>query len=212
MKIIDISVGIKSGLPVWPGDPPVQVLRVKSMLEGYSNNVSNLQMSAHTGTHVDAPVHFLKKGKGVDFLKLSVLMGPAYLVYLPKIDVITASDLAKANIPSGTKRLLIKTRNSGYWRMKNKSFQKTFVGLVKDAALWIVEQGIHLVGIDYLSIAPYKQGTDTHVTLLKDGIVIVEGLNLSPVKPGIYEFICLPLKITGCDGAPARAVLIEGKK
>jgi arylformamidase len=196
-------------MPVWPGDPPVVLERVSSMDAGAHDNVSRIGCSVHTGTHVDAPHHFLNDHRTVDALPLDVLIGPAHVIQIPEdVDLITANILEKAEIPSGTSRLLFKTRNSRLWERGEKGFIKDFVGISVDGAGWLVRAGVKLVGIDYLSIAPYKQSTPTHQALLKPGIVILEGVDLSAVSPGIYTLYCLPLKLVGSDGAPARAILI----
>lgn len=209
MKLYDISVTISPDLPVWPGDPLVRIERVAKIEEGANANVSRIAMSAHTGTHVDAPFHFLSDGITAEHLSLTLLTGPAYVLELPRVNVITSSELKQAKIPSGTLRLLIKTDNSGYWTDKGAIFQTGFTGLSSDGAEYLVDLGIKLIGMDYLSIAPYKQSRPTHEALLKAGVVIVEGLNLSEIAQGHYTLYCLPLKLAGCDGAPARAILIS---
>jgi len=209
MKIYDISLPISPEIPVWPGDPPVVIKQVSSMDAGAHDNVSRLECSVHTGTHVDAPHHFLNDHRTVDALPLEVLTGPAQVVQIPEeVGLITAGILEEAGIPSGTSRLLLKTRNSRLWARGEKEFARDFVGLSAEGAGWLVRTGVKLVGIDYLSIAPYKQSIPTHQVLLKPGIVILEGVNLSAVPPGIYDLYCLPLKLVGSDGAPARAILI----
>ncbi|NTV83651.1 MAG: cyclase family protein [Bacteroidales bacterium] len=210
MKIYDVSLTISQKLPVWPGDPPILLERVSKIEEGADANVTHIKMGAHVGTHVDAPFHFLGKGRQtVDQLSLSVLTGRAYVLRIPdEVKVITADVLGKANLPSRTRRLILKTRNSSYWSEETLVFQEEFVGLSPDGAQFIVDRGIRLVGIDYLSIAPFHQGKPTHQILLDAGIVIVEGLNLSEVTPGRYTLYCLPLKLAGSDGAPARTILV----
>ncbi len=209
MKIFDISLPVSPKLPVWPGDPPVELELVSSMDAGAHDNISRLACSVHTGTHVDAPHHFLNDHRSVDALSLDVLTGPALVIQIPEsVDLVTAVILENAAIPSGTSRLLLKTRNSQLWERGEKEFIKDFVGVSLDGAEWLVQAGVKLVGIDYLSIAPYKQSIPTHTALLKPGIVILEGLDLSAVSPGSYDLYCLPLKLVGSDGAPARAILI----
>ena len=165
-------------------------------------------MSAHSGTHVDAPLHFLEKGASVDRIPLKNLTGRAYLVHLPQVDTITAEVLAAANIPTRTRRVLFKTRNSQHWSKKSNEFQTDYVGLSEDGARFLIKKGVKLVGIDYLSIAPYDDVDPTHKTLLKAGVVVLEGLDLSKVSQGRYMLYCLPLKLGGAEGAPARAILI----
>jgi arylformamidase len=210
MQIYDVSLAISPALPVWPGDPAISLERIQKMEEGANANVTFVSMSAHAGTHVDAPYHFLGGDSlTVERLSLNLLTGRAYVLHLPdEVDEITSEVLVKAEIPSRTRRLLLKTRNSNYWTNKAPNFQTEFVGLSADAAQFIVDKGIRLVGIDYLSIAPYKQGAPTHRILLEAGVVILEGLNLSAVSPGRYTLYCLPLKLAGSDGAPARAILV----
>jgi arylformamidase len=208
MHIYDISLTISTGLPTWPGDPGFVLERVEKMEEGNHCNLSRLDMGAHVGTHVDAPYHFLLKGKTVEALSLNDLTGRVYVVYLPDVDLITAAALDRAEIPPRTRRILFKTRNSEYWARQEPAFQTEFVAISPDGAEYLVKRGLKLVGVDYLSVAPYKQSVVTHKILLEAGVIIVEGLNLSQVPPGRYTLYCLPLKLAGSDGAPARAILI----
>ena len=209
MKIYDVTVGVSPTMPVWPNNPGVELERMNKIEAGANSNVSRLAMGVHSGTHVDAPVHFIQGAAGVDTLKLEILMGRASVINLPKVARVTAPDLAAAKIPPRTRRLLIKTRNSGFWASGDEEFHTDFVGVGPDAAEWLVRRGIQLVGVDYLSVAPWKESRPTHEILLQAGVIVVEGLNLSGVRPGSYEFVCLPLKLLECDGAPARAVLIK---
>lgn len=210
MKIHDITVTLKPGMPVWPGDHEVELYRDEKIEEGANANVSNLSISVHTGTHVDAPYHFLPEGGPVDQLPLEVLIGPVQVVELSEsVDFIDEQILQKTEINPGTIRVLFKTRNSRYWMMDTNEFQTGFVGITEDGARYLVEKGIKLVGIDYLSISPYKMSRPTHEVLLKAMMVVIEGLDLSKVDAGQYELYCLPLKLFNTDGAPARAVLIE---
>ncbi len=209
MRIYDISLTISPNLPVWPGDPRVVLQRASKIEEGADSNVSYLEMSVHMGTHVDAPYHFLGgDAQTVEKLQLKDLTGRVYLLHLPDVDLITTEILEKAEIPPRTRRILFKTRNSDYWANHMVDFQPDFVGLRADAAQYLVERGIKLVGVDYLSIAPYNAVVPTHEILLKAGVIIVEGLDLSGVSPGRYTLHCLPLKLAGSDGAPARAILV----
>ena len=209
MVIFDISIPITPEMPVWPGDPPVILEKMASMDAGDHDNISRLSCSVHTGTHVDAPHHFLNDHRTVEKMALDVLIGPAEIILLADdVDLVTADTLEKANVPEGTLRLLIRTRNSHQWVSENNTFYKDFVGVSQDGADWIVNRGIRLVGIDYLSVAPFQRSIATHETLLKGGIIILEGVNLSAVPPGRYQLYCLPLKLVGSDGAPARAILL----
>jgi arylformamidase len=208
MRTYDITLTISPNLPVWPGDPGVELELVEKIEDGSNANVSRIDMGVHTGTHVDAPFHFLQEGISVDEIDLSLLTGRAYVLHLPEVDVITASVLENAQIPPRTRRVLFKTRNSEYWANEEPDFQIDFVGLSDDAAKYLVRRGVKLVGVDYLSVAPFQQSRPTHEKLLEAGVVIVEGLNLTEVSQGRYTLYCLPMKIAGSDGAPARAILI----
>jgi len=210
MKFYDITLTIRPSMPVWPGDPQVTLERVSKIEEGANANVSKMSLSVHTGTHMDAPYHFLPEGKSIDTLPLEILIGPAQVIQLPdNVATITAAVLEQAGIGEGVERLLIKSRNSAYWINPDDVFKTGFVALEVDGAAYLVKRGIKLVGIDYLSIAPYKRSRPTHEALLKASMVILEGADLSAVPAGYYQLICLPLKLGGSDGSPARAVLIE---
>lgn len=211
MRIYDISLPISSDLPIWPGDPELELKRITT-LETDGANVSRLSCSAHTGTHVDAPYHFIAGGTTVEALPLDMLIGPAHVVALPGLRLITPESLAQLDLPADARRVLLKTDNSRLWSGPDVStFRRDFVALAPAAARWLVDRGIRLVGVDYLSVEPYTdQGLDPHPThhiLLGAGVVIIEGLNLAEVPAGVYELICLPLKLVGADGAPARVVL-----
>lgn len=210
MRFHDISVTVTSKLPTWPGDPNVELERVEKIEAGANANVSRVAMGVHTGTHVDAPYHFLEDGTTVDTLPLDILIGSVQVVDLgDQVDLITADVLQKANIIPSVSRILFKTRNSQIWERGETEFQTGFVGISADGAEYLVLKGIQLVGIDYLSIAPYKNSRPTHQILLKAKMIIIEGLDLSKIQAGVYQLVCLPLKLGGSDGAPARTVLIE---
>jgi arylformamidase len=208
MRTYDITLTITPNMIVWPGDPKVSIQRTSNMDSGDNANVSQISMSCHTGTHVDAPHHFLNDGKTVEDLSLDLLVGRAYVLYLPEVNQITASVLRYAEIPPRTRRLLFKTKNSELWKNGQHEFKSDFVALSVDAAEWLVDRNVRLVGIDYLSIAPYNLGTPVHTILLDAGVVVIEGLDLSNVTPGRYTLHCLPLKLGGADGAPTRCVLV----
>lgn len=208
MRTYDITLTISPELPTWPGDPRVEIERVAKIEDGSNANVSRVDMGVHTGTHVDAPFHFLPEGMTVDQINLSLLTGRAYVLHLPDVDVITAPVLENAQIPPRTRRVLFKTRNSESWGEEDLVFDTNFVGLSEDGAEYLVKRGVKLVGMDYLSVAPYKKSRPTHERLLEAGVVIVEGLDLSEVTQGRYTLYCLPLKIANSDGAPARAILV----
>jgi arylformamidase len=210
MRIYDVSVPISARTPIYPGDPGINIQQWSALAKGDSANVSFLHFGAHTGTHVDAPAHFIDGAKKVAELSLAVLIGPARVVEVPgEITEISEAFVQEADLNSVT-RLLFKTRNSSFWSDSNAAFHKDFTYLAPGAAEILVEKGVRLVGIDYLSVEKFKSGThETHLSLLSKNVVILEGLNLRDVSAGDYELICLPLLIadgTG-DGAPARTVL-----
>ncbi|HET9906601.1 MAG TPA: cyclase family protein [Anaerolineales bacterium] len=210
MTIYEISLSISPTLPTWPGDPALELELIESMDKGAHANVTRMSAAVHLGTHVDAPHHFLNDGRTVESLPLDVLTGPCYVTQLPDgVEAITAEVLDRTEITSEMKRVLFGTRNSHLWAKGEAAFQTDFVAITEDGAEWLVEHGIQLVGVDYLSVAPYGDSVPTHTVLLQAGIVCVEGLNLSQVMRGFYDLYCLPLKITGSDGAPARAILIQ---
>ncbi len=208
MKIYDISLTITPELPVWPGDPKVVLERIYKIEEGANANVSRMDLGVHTGTHVDAPHHFVHGAKTIEQLDLEVLIGPVQVVALPDtVTTITAAVLEQAGLHPPCQRVLFKTRNSAYWTQPVQRFQTDFVGIDAGGARWLVEHGLRLVGIDYLSIAPFKKSRPTHEALLEAEMIVLEGVNLSAVPAGDYTLYCLPLKLGGSDGAPARAIL-----
>lgn len=208
-RIHDISVAIGPDLGVWPGDPPTAIERVCDVAAGDGYTLTRLSLSAHLGTHVDAPAHFVAGGATVDGLDLGTLIGPAVVVDLRHVAAIGAGDLDAAGVPPGTRRLLLRTRNSDRWARGQRAFDPGFVGVTPDGAAWLVAHGVRLVGIDGPSIAPFDDVEAPHVALLGAGVVVVEGLDLHAVAPGAYTLACLPLKVAGAEGAPARAVLID---
>ena len=207
MELIDISLPLCSRTPVWPGSTEFELTFEKRLDAGDDCNNTRMACDTHTGTHIDAPSHFIAGGRTVDDLSLDILIGPATVSSLPDIDDISAADLQCLSLPPDTKRLLLRTRNSKLWQSGVGTFQKDFVGLVADAAEWIVEKGIRLVGVDYLSVASFRDIQKTHRILLDGGVVLLEGINLYHVDAREYELICLPLYLIGAEGAPARAVL-----
>lgn len=210
MKILDISVAVSPDLPVWPGDPKIELKRFRSIAQGDTSNDSHLACSVHSGTHIDAPAHFIENGNTVERLPLDTLLGPATVVELPEADIITPEHLEAQGLSPQIKRLLLKTQNSDLWTDPGHQFNPDFVALSSDSARWIVSKGINLVGIDYLSIQLSKDAEPiTHRILLDAGIIIIEGLDLRNISPGVYELICLPIKLAGSEGAPARAVLVK---
>jgi arylformamidase len=209
MPIYDISLPVSESLVIWPGDPPIRITQPEHLDQGDMATVSRLDMGAHTGTHVDAPAHFIQGGAGVDSLALDLLVGPALVVHALEADALSAEVLAGLAIPAGTERVLFRTRNSERWARGEKEFWEEFVGITEDGARWLVEHGVQLVGVDYLSIGPFDDPVPAHRVLLGAGVIAVEGLDLGKIAPGMYRLICLPLKLVGGDGAPARVILID---
>jgi arylformamidase len=210
MRVIDVSLPIGKELLTWPGDPGVEVNPRKVIAKGDSSNVSLLSLGTHTGTHVDPPVHFVEGADAIDGVPLHVLVGEAVVADLRDAKAIGPDELDALNLPDRTERLLCKTRNSELWSNLPIEFPDDYVAVTADGARWMVERGIRLVGVDFLSVEKARGGEHpVHKMLLGNGTIIVEGLDLSGAKPGRYMFACLPLRITGGDGGPARAALIE---
>jgi arylformamidase len=210
MRIIDVSLPIGKELLIWPGDPGIEVEPRKRIAKGDASNVSLLALGTHTGTHVDPPVHFIEGTEGVDRVSLDVLVGDAVVADLREADAIGPEELDGLDLPEGTERLLCKTRNSDLWASLPIEFPDDYVAVTPEGARWIVERGIRLVGVDFLSVElAGAEGHPVHHMLLENGTIIVEGLDLSKAEPGRYTFACLPLRITGGDGGPARAALIR---
>ena len=208
-RIIDVSLGIGPDLVTWPTDPGLSIERVKRLEEGDSSNVSEIRFGSHTGTHVDPPVHFITGADTVDAVPLDVFVGAAFVADLTEVDAIGADELEALGLDPGVERLLCKTRNSELWRKGISEFPDDYVAVTPEGARWIVDRGIRLVGVDFLSVeGAGAEGHPVHTTLLGGGTIIVEGLDLAAVEPGEYTFVCMPLKLVGGDGAPARAALI----
>jgi arylformamidase len=203
----DISVPISNGGTVYPGNPEIRVVPQQEIAKGGSSNVSLLSFGSHTGTHVDAPKHMFDDGDSIDTVPLDILMGPAVLVDVgSKCTAVDAKALRLHEL-KGHKRILIKTRNSSF--IREQEFREDYTYLAPDGADYLLSLGVKLVGVDYFSIEQFHSGHHrTHNTLLKAGVVIVEGLDLSVPPPGPYELRALPLRLAGLDGAPARAVLV----
>jgi len=206
-RFIDISLPLRADLACWPGSPGFRLERVKSLDHGDEVNESVMNCGVHFGTHVDAPLHFVQGGAAVDDLLPDVLVGPAVVACLPHCKVITAAELESLGLPPRTERLLLHTGNSSRWRDPTHAFARDYVALSEDAATWVVERGVRLLGVDYLSVQLFGAGPEVHHILLKGGVVVLEGLNLDGVASGDHELLCLPLKLVGAEGAPARALL-----
>jgi arylformamidase len=207
-RIHDISVPIRTGGVVYPGNPEIEVTLQQAVAKGAGANVSFVRFGSHSGTHADAAKHFYDDGQTVDQIPLNKLIGPAILFSFPDdVLAVGAEHLRKHELTEHT-RVLLRTRNSAL--LSKKEFAEDYTYLAPDGAQYLVDKGVELVGIDYFSIEQFHSGHhNTHKILLAKSVVILEGLDLSAVGPGEYELICLPLRIEGCDGAPARAVLIE---
>lgn len=208
--IHDISITLSSPMVTYPGDVPYQRKLQRNMDNNDNANVSQIEMSAHSGTHVDAPRHYYPNGHGAEDIPLEHLYGPAVVIDCRQAKAVTA-ELLKNKVPAGTKRLLLKTDNSALLQQDPTGpFTADFIYLAGDGAQFLAERGILLVAIDYLSID--KSGLrekPSHHILLENNITIVEGINLASVSPGEYYLACGPLKMAGSDGAPCRAVLID---
>ena len=205
MALIDISLPIRDGMIVYEGDPGVSVSSAMALDRGDPANVSMLQFGSHTGTHLDAPVHFIDGAASVDKLPLELLIGPARLVEIAAERLIEPAHLSAVRL-DGCTRLLLKTRNSALW--DRAAFSREYTALSEAGARMLLERGIKLIGVDYLSVEAFgAEGHRVHRLLLGAGLVILEGLDFRGVEPGDYELICLPLRIAGGDGSPCRAVL-----
>jgi arylformamidase len=206
-SIYDISLPIANGGVVYPGNPEISIASQQAISKGGSSNVSSLAFGSHTATHVDAPKHFFDDGAGVDTLALDILMGPAVLIDVGNEAMSVGEAELRRHELAKHKRVLIKTRNSTFNR--GTEFIKDYTYLAPDGAAYLVSLGVQLVGVDYLSVEQFHSGHhQTHRTLLERGVIIVEGLDLSGPPAGPYELRCLPLRLAGLDGAPARAVLL----
>jgi arylformamidase len=201
---INVSIPLKTGMPCYPGDPPVSISRLSG---GHDEGplVTHLSLCAHAGTHVDAPLHFLRDGKGIDEMPVEAMVGPVRIIDVAVSEVISLGDLENQDIAQ-RERLLFKTRNSNLW--KRNTFVEDYVHLSADGASFLAEKEVITVGIDYLSIAGFdKHSSEVHRILLEAGIWIIEGLTLSGLEPGWYDLLCLPLLIAGAEAAPARVMV-----
>ena len=208
MKVFDISVPVRNGAPVYPGNPPIQIAPHSELSKGKSSNLSSISIGSHTGTHVDAPHHFFDGAAKVDELPLDVLIGPARVLAFEEDVMSVTAPLLQQHRLDGVTRVLIHTRNSSF--VNDPTFHPDFTFVAPDAAEYLVSLGVKLVGVDYYSVEQFRSGHHrTHRTLLSNNVVIVEGLDFSRVPSGDYNLYCLPLLLAGLDGAPARAVLTK---
>ncbi len=205
MKLIDVSVPLDPSLPSYPGNTPFTLEPIQRIAKGDHANLSSVHMSVHSGTHVDAPCHFFEGAPGTESLPLEMLVGRTRVVELTSRRGIEADDLAPLDLREDV-RVLFKTPNSRLWG--DPEFHKDYVGVTESGARFLVDHGIKVVGVDYLSVEVFKTpGAPAHHILLGGGTIVIEGLNLREVEPGMYDMVCLPLRIVGSDGAPARVVL-----
>lgn len=204
---VDVSIPLRNGMVGWPGDAPFDRTLTHSIAAGAANNLSQISTSAHTGTHMDAPLHFIADAAAMETMPIDAVVGPARVVGIRDPEAIRVAELEPLALKAG-ERILFRTRNSDR-RLADGEFVKDFTYIAPDAARYLAERGVRTVGVDYLSVGAFREesGRETHRVLLGAGIWIIEGLNLADVEPGAYEMICLPLLLVGSDGAPARAVL-----
>jgi arylformamidase len=208
----DISVVLDNDLPTWPDSPGVVTRLRSSIRKGADANVTQLDIDVHSGTHVDAPRHFVDDAETLEELGLDPFIGPAFVVCTGEARAITASVLEAARIPEGTQRLLLRTVNSARPDLYRTPFDADYAALTLDGGHWLAAKGLQLLGIDYLSIQRYSEPPDVHRVLLGAGIPILEGLSLAEVSAGAYELVCLPLRLANVEGAPARAVLFPATR
>lgn len=206
---IDVTVPVKDGMVHWPSNPPVKIDRISDIRKGASSNVSLITMGSHTGTHMDSPLHFFPNGKGLDKMPLEATMGPCRVIEIKHKWFITVEEIRPKQIRQG-ERILFKTRNSKRcW--KTDKFINDFVHFSVDAAKFLAEKKVQTIGVDYLSVGGHKShstnGREVHLALLGAGIWVIEGLNLSKVKPGKYDLAALPMKLKDGDGGPTRVVI-----
>ena len=208
-QLYDVSLTISPEIVVWPGDPAVQFKPLASIAQGDGVNVTHLNFGSHTGTHVDAPRHFLDGKTGVDAMPLQALVGTAYVLDFTALDHhIGAADLEGSGLPVGAERVLFKTSNSAFWATDPANFHKDYLALALDGAEWLVQRGVKLVGIDYLSIEEFEPPSPkVHYALLGARVVVLEGLNLGEVEAGEYTIFALPVKLENGDGSPTRVLL-----
>lgn len=206
-RVIDISMPLSDAIPVWPQSPGAVTTRLQSIAAGAEAEVSSLTMEVHTGTHLDCPAHMIAGAETTDDYALETGLGEALVLDTGEAGELDAELLGSLDVPAGTRRVLLRTRNSRHPALREKPFSPDYAALTLSGAEWVLEHGIELVGIDYLSIQRFGDPLDTHLALFRGGVTILEGLWLADVAAGRYELLCLPLRLTGCEAAPARAVL-----
>ena len=213
MKIYDISIPISPSMVVWPGDPNVSIKKISEIKRGDTANVSEISMSVHSGTHIDSPNHFIDNEKTIEQIPLEKMVGKVFVMeFDDKTRVINKTaleDHAQLKALLDVKKILFKTSNSSKSLLMQENFVKNYVGIDKSGAQFLAEFNLDLIGVDYLSVASFNETETPHQILLKNQIVLLEGINLHDIPPGYYKLYCLPLPLLGSDGAPARAILIK---
>lgn len=204
---IDISVRLRAAMPAWPNSVGFHLTSTRRIADGDGANVSRIDMDVHCGTHVEAARHFIDGGAPLESIPLRIFVGRARVVHFPDAANIGAGELESMAIPRDVERLLVRTRNSKLWATETTDFHRDYVGLTLDGASWIAGRGIRLVGVDYLSIQRFEDPPETHRVLMRAGVAILEGVDLSDVEPGDYRLSCQPLWIAEAEAAPARAIL-----
>ena len=203
---IDVSVPLKSGMVHWPDNPPVRIERMLDMDRGDVANVSTITFGSHTGTHMDAPIHFLRDGEGMDRMPLGATMGRARVIEIQDPSSVKPGELEAHKVGRG-ERVVFKTKNSTR-RWWEEDFIEDFVYVSQEAGRYLADRGVRTVGVDYISVGGFHEdGPETHQALLGAGIWIIEGLDLTGIEPGEYDLICLPIKVKDGDGSPARALM-----
>lgn len=205
MRWIDVSVPLSEKLPAWPSDDKFKYTETRMISEGNESNCASMSLSVHFGTHLDAPYHFIPGGKTIDQIELELLIGPCLVVAVLEAEKIIEPAHLELKVPEGTRRLLVKTRNSSF--VRDVAFHKDYVAFSEASVRYLLGKGVRLLGLDYFSIAAYGSARPAHAAFLGAGGVAIETLDLSSVEPGLYELVCLPLKIEGSGGAPARVAL-----
>ena len=205
MKWIDVTLPLRPEQPAWPGDPPFVYRETETIRGGGSSNCAEMSLSVHFGTHLDAPYHFVEEGATIDEIGPDLFVGPCLIVEVPEAEKLVEPEHLRRKVPRGTKRLLVRTRNSAF--IRDTVFHTDYTAFSEDCARFLVSVGVRFLGVDYFSIAPWEDPVPTHTVFLGSGGVALEGADLSGVVPGAYELLCLPLKIAGSGGAPARVFL-----
>jgi len=212
-RIFDVTIPFSADLPVWPGDPAIELRPLARTADGDPCNTTQIVCPTHCGTHVDPPFHFIHQSGRLDDIPIERWVGACQVVHIPdEVTRIEPEHLESAGIAAETTRLLFKTSNSRRWASIPLVFETDYVALTPAAARWIVERGLKLIGIDYFSFECFDDAeNETHRTILGNDVIAIEALDLREIQPGFYQLVCLPLKIASGDGAPARVILISNE-